>query len=461
MAGAEDVFDSDRGRSGESDSGEDVDEESESKAAIKDSIVGGGETTIEYEKQRLWRIRQNRERMKALGLIGAAKSPHAKVAEEDDDDEYMPCDEDQSGPSESDSDVTKAATNSRSRSQSLSRSRSRSRKMKRKISTPRKKASDHTIDCSESVDEEKALMQAIALSLEDSHAVPLGSYAGTSRKLNLNVNEINNDTGKRKKRSKVPNRVQMTENDVVIHFCQFDVVGKGSITKRDLQRMAACHDFIWTDKEFDDMIRCFDCNGDGKLSLDEFRNIVSRCGMLQGFHLVASKPVKGLSSLEIMEKYPLPLAQHSHNDVTYKVINVEKVAIVKDEALNTLIEKDRDDHDVQRCWRQLDQLIMMKRNHCKLCGGAVRLRGMDELAAAAAGRSRSRQKQIIKGKRSCSFSRLGIRRRKLGGHRGGRAVSVLWQSLTIPRIRKGSSSAPQPDFDLDYAHPKVHPGTHN
>ncbi|GAB2230891.1 hypothetical protein Droror1_Dr00015188 [Drosera rotundifolia] len=282
MAGAEDVFESDRGSSGESDSGEDVEEESESKAAIKDNVDGGGGTTTEYEKQRLRRIRQNRKRMKALGLIGAAKSPRAKVVEEDDDDEYMPCDEDQSGPSESDYDVTKAATNSRSRSQLLSRSRSRSRMMKRKISTPRKKASEHTIDCSESVDEAKALMQAIALSLEDSHAVPLVPYAGTSRKLNLNVNEINDDMGKRKKRTKVPNRVQMTENDVVIHFCQFDVVGKGSITKRDLQRMAACHDFIWTDKEFDDMIRCFDCNGDGKLSLDEFQNIVSRCGMLQG-----------------------------------------------------------------------------------------------------------------------------------------------------------------------------------
>ncbi|GAB2230890.1 hypothetical protein Droror1_Dr00015187 [Drosera rotundifolia] len=151
------------------------------------------------------------------------------------------------------------------------------------------------------------------------------------------------------------------------------------------------------------------------------------------------------------------------NDVNYKVINVEKVAIVKDEALNTLVEKDWEDHDVQRYWRQLDQPIMMKRIHCKLRGGAVRLRGMDELAAASAGRSRSRsrQKQIIKGKRSFSFSRLGIRRRKLGGHRGCRAVTVLRQSLTMPRIRKGSSSAPQPGFDLDYAPPKVHPGTHN
>ncbi|GAB2240217.1 hypothetical protein Droror1_Dr00020735 [Drosera rotundifolia] len=179
-----------------------------------------------------------------LRLDDVGQHPRAKVAEEDDDDEYMPCDEDQSGPSESDYDVTKAATNSRSRSQSLSRSRSRSRMMKRKISTPRKKASEHTIDCSESVDEEKALMQAIALSHKDSHAVPLVPYAGTSRKLNLNVNEINDHTEKRKKRTKVPNRVQMTKNDVVIHFCQFDVVGKGSITKRDLQRMAACHDFI-------------------------------------------------------------------------------------------------------------------------------------------------------------------------------------------------------------------------
>ncbi|CAK9188398.1 unnamed protein product [Ilex paraguariensis] len=58
-------------------------------------------------------------------------------------------------------------------------------------------------------------------------------------------------------------------------------MGKGSITLRDLQRVAAAHDFTWTNKEIADMIYCFDSDGDGKLSLDDFRTIVDRCNMVQ------------------------------------------------------------------------------------------------------------------------------------------------------------------------------------
>lgn len=35
---------------------------------------------------------------------------------------------------------------------------------------------------------------------------------------------------------------------------------------RDLERMAVAHDFTWSDKELADMIRCFDSDGDGKVS---------------------------------------------------------------------------------------------------------------------------------------------------------------------------------------------------
>lgn len=48
------------------------------------------------------------------------------------------------------------------------------------------------------------------------------------------------------------------------------VTGKGSFTLKDLQRVAAAHDFVWTDKELADMIRCFDSDNDGKVS-DAFR----------------------------------------------------------------------------------------------------------------------------------------------------------------------------------------------
>lgn len=40
----------------------------------------------------------------------------------------------------------------------------------------------------------------------------------------------------------------------------------GGLSLRDLQRVATAHDFMWTDKELADMIRCFDSDGDGKVS---------------------------------------------------------------------------------------------------------------------------------------------------------------------------------------------------
>lgn len=42
--------------------------------------------------------------------------------------------------------------------------------------------------------------------------------------------------------------------------------GKGSVTVRDLQRVATAHDFTWTERELANMIRYFDNDGDGKVS---------------------------------------------------------------------------------------------------------------------------------------------------------------------------------------------------
>lgn len=48
-------------------------------------------------------------------------------------------------------------------------------------------------------------------------------------------------------------------------FLVFAEVGKGGISLRDLRRVAASHDFTWTDEEMRDMIQFFDSNGDGKV----------------------------------------------------------------------------------------------------------------------------------------------------------------------------------------------------
>lgn len=73
----------------------------------------------------------------------------------------------------------------------------------------------------------------------------------------------------------------MTEDELILHFFQFDEVGQGSITLRDLRRVAAAHDFTWSDQEMADMVHIFDGDGDGKLSLEDFRGIVGRCNMIQ------------------------------------------------------------------------------------------------------------------------------------------------------------------------------------
>ncbi|GAB2291157.1 hypothetical protein Dimus_025416 [Dionaea muscipula] len=262
---------------------------------LKSELLGDGGVT-EYEKQRLRRIQENRERMEALGLHKQASSlmgslrnrrrmeKRAQVKEED--EEYIPpCDEDQDDDDDDELGTSSSEESDYEGAKSAKTSRFRFGKMKSKKSTPRKKVQMH-IDSSDFTDEDKALMQAIALSLEDSQQVSDVPYAGPSQKSNaqaINVPETIKDTGKRKKRKMVTKRVQMTDDDVIIHFCQFDAAGKGTITLRNLQQMASSHDFIWTDEDFANMIRCFDSDGDGKLSLDDFRNIVSRCGMLQGF----------------------------------------------------------------------------------------------------------------------------------------------------------------------------------
>jgi hypothetical protein len=135
-------------------------------------------------------------------------------------------------------------------------------------------------------------MQAIALSLAESleNSVPAmsgetpstgmkGSGSTPCKKNNTVPIQDSAKTMRIKKQGK--SRIQLTEDDVVAFFFSFDEVGKGYITPWDLERMATVHDFIWTDSEISKMIHCFDSDRDGKINLEDFRTIVSRCNMLQ------------------------------------------------------------------------------------------------------------------------------------------------------------------------------------
>ncbi|KAJ9188482.1 hypothetical protein P3X46_003838 [Hevea brasiliensis] len=246
----------------------------------------------EYEKQRLSRIAENKARMEALGLHKMASSllgsnqksnqlrksiqrkGKSKVA--DDDDDYRPNDDDaaedkdddDSGGDEDDEDFV----------HSRSSSKSRRNKVKNKCSKPKKKVTiQKHFSSTDYIDEENdELTKAIALSLQDSAE----DATLKERKRDANIKE--GARRKNRKKSQFNNRVQMTEDELVLHFFQFDEAGRGLLTVRDLQRVATAHDFTWTDWELTDMIHCFDSDGDGKLNLDDFRKIVCRCNMIRG-----------------------------------------------------------------------------------------------------------------------------------------------------------------------------------
>lgn len=265
-------------------------QENDSNSSSEDlETPNNGETQkmSEYEKQRMKRMESNRARMEALGLqkmasslMGSVKKMmkkteqkgKAKIVKED--EEYKPPEMDEGLSSSSDDEEFVGEGKS---------------KVKKKISTPKSKVTAQKLmSNSDFVDGDEALMQAIALSLKDS--VKCSDVGSQSADLHLTDGMINErkgkahsqeDTRKRKRKKPVTSRVQMTEDELVLHFFQFDESGKGGISLRDLKRVAAAHDFTWTDNEMVDMIYCFDGNGDGKLSLDDFRKIVGQCNMIQ------------------------------------------------------------------------------------------------------------------------------------------------------------------------------------
>lgn len=43
---------------------------------------------------------------------------------------------------------------------------------------------------------------------------------------------------------------------------------------RDLRRVAAAHDFLWSDEELGDMIHCFDADDDGKVIGNYYKSFI-------------------------------------------------------------------------------------------------------------------------------------------------------------------------------------------
>ncbi|KAI3796678.1 hypothetical protein L1987_39357 [Smallanthus sonchifolius] len=249
----------------------------------------GSEKMTEYEKQRMKRIEENKARMKAMGLDKMASSfmssipisqnenrKGKKKVEMEDDEEYKPSAIDDESSSSSGSDNEDEFCSSRT-------------KPKLKKSTPSKKISKLSGISDFVDDDDEALMKAIALSLQDSPGFldveskmpPQRSDANASSVENFERNQSvrKDDSGKRKRKNLFTSRVQMTEDELIFHFFQFDEAGRGGINFRDLQRVAALHDFTWKDEEMEHMIHFFDSDGDGKLSLEDFTKIVERCNM--------------------------------------------------------------------------------------------------------------------------------------------------------------------------------------
>lgn len=247
----------------------------------------------DYERQRVKRIEENRARMAALGLpkMGTSlmsssgkrkdkKEKRRKRKDEENDEEYMPA-------------VEESEVHSSGEEDEEEWSASQTAKGKKKSSIPKKKIQAQKLESnSDFDDEDENSVQALALSIETNvHNINegcsgLAGYferqptSGKSTERNR-VACIKKETGHGKKRKKLSSRVQMTEDELVVHFFQFDEAGKGAISVKDLELMAATHDFTWTDKELADMIYCFDTVGDRKLCLDDFRKIVRRCNMIQ------------------------------------------------------------------------------------------------------------------------------------------------------------------------------------
>ncbi|CAA7017324.1 unnamed protein product [Microthlaspi erraticum] len=231
----------------------------------------------EYEKQRFSRIAENKARLEALGISSAAKALvgsrklRGKRNSGEEDDDYRPGEADGDEDDEDDDEEEEIDDGEYDDEDEELLGNSTCKRKKKKSSASKRKVISPGMDEDEEEDDDD-LKKAIALSLQDSVA------GGSSSKRMRNDQEA--ATWKKKKPDLV-SKMQMTEDELLIYFYQFDDAGKGFITLRDVAKLASLHDFTWTDEDLQDMIRCFDLDKDGKLSLDEFRKIVTRCRMLK------------------------------------------------------------------------------------------------------------------------------------------------------------------------------------
>ncbi|KAG9156909.1 hypothetical protein Leryth_015492 [Lithospermum erythrorhizon] len=264
-------------------------EEEEQIESPKNGVGLKNKKLSNYENQRLKTIEENKARMKALGLktmanslMGSSqivkknyekKGKRKSRYNEEDDEDYNP--EDLSG--SDDEGEKKKIKNKNPNLKKPAGQKPKKGTLKYKL-----------LGEPDYVDDDDALMKAIALSLKGSAGFlktqPSQSSVGVASDSNSLKNQnaqLQDSMGKRKGKKPFNSREQMTEDDVILHFFQFDEAGKDSISLRDIQRMAAAHDFPWSDKEMAHMIKYFDSDGDGKLNLEDFRKIAHRCNIVQ------------------------------------------------------------------------------------------------------------------------------------------------------------------------------------
>ncbi|KAM0915463.1 hypothetical protein ACQ4PT_010861 [Festuca glaucescens] len=265
----------------------------------------------DYEKERLSRIRENEARLQALGIrslaaslllnhpssaaAAAAAKRKQKKRSDDVDEEYLPSDGD-SGREEEENGESSSASDEYDGKETKASSRSRQKGKKKKLlnsgNSSKSTFREEGVPVTDFMDEDAALQQAITLSLAEpskNSVTAIGaetSSAGAKGRKgtpceNKNSTPIQDSAKNRKAKKQVRSRIQLSEDDVVAFFFSFDEARKGHITPWDLERMANVNDFIWTDSEISKMIQCFDSDRDGKINLEDFRAIVSRCNMLQ------------------------------------------------------------------------------------------------------------------------------------------------------------------------------------
>ncbi|XP_042493786.1 uncharacterized protein LOC122073293 [Macadamia integrifolia] len=195
--------------------------------STSDGVKDEDDGVPEYERQRLSRIRENRERLEALGLpilasnlLGSFKKQYKRKGKgkKSIDEEYQPSFDEDDGASTSSEEDNEEEDGKVGVDVPSGSSRASTRKGKSKGSLRTGKAKKTVTlqkHASESnyIDDDAAVQKAIALSLE--------GLTGVSD-MERREGHIQDDGGKKKRRKKQTARVQMTEDEVILHFYQFD-----------------------------------------------------------------------------------------------------------------------------------------------------------------------------------------------------------------------------------------------